>query len=205
MRRSGSPRCPPWKWTIVGDGMHTLGVRLVVVARNSKSASWIGSGVCRSGPTTDSRGGVMWTVCAAVRVGGDVPRDRDAVELLQEVQVEPRSAELPVRDAAHAGRLEGAVRPFGWPRPPPHGAADALISPDGRVVLVWCGPRVGGAGCRRGRRGQRRIDAGHDGSLSARHGRGRAATARTGGIEPHRRSKGGSWPSTAFPWRRATS
>ena len=37
-----------------------------------------------------------------VRAGGDVAGDGDAVELLQEVEVEPRPPELAIGDAAHA-------------------------------------------------------------------------------------------------------
>ena len=60
----------------------------------------------RSGPTTASCGGVKWTVVGGVGAGGDVAGDGDAVELLEEVEVEPRPPELAVGDAAHAERLD---------------------------------------------------------------------------------------------------
>ena len=51
-----------------------------------------------------------------VRAGGDVAGDGDAVELLEEVEVEPGPAELAVGDAAHAERLDLA-----------HGGGDGLV------------------------------------------------------------------------------
>ena len=41
-----------------------------------------------------------------IGAGGDVAGDGDAVELLEEVEVEPRPAELAVGDAAHPERLD---------------------------------------------------------------------------------------------------
>ncbi len=63
---------PPRKWTIVGDGTQTFGVAVVTDARYSKSATWIGR-AWRSGPVTDSLGGVMCTVSAASELAAMLP------------------------------------------------------------------------------------------------------------------------------------
>ena len=58
----------------------------------------------------------MCTVVGRIGAGRDVAGDRDAVELLEEVEVEPGAPELAVGDAAHPQRLQLA-----------HGSGDRLV------------------------------------------------------------------------------
>jgi hypothetical protein len=63
---------PPRKWTIVGDGIDTFGVCVATDARYRKSSTWM-SWAWRSGPTTESFGGVMWTVVAESELDAMLP------------------------------------------------------------------------------------------------------------------------------------
>ena len=98
---------PPRKCTIVGDGMRDLGrlrwrtdarycevgdLDVAHVAQRPDHRQLGRRHVDRRRPSRS------WTRCCPVTV--------DAVELLEEVEVEPGPAELAVGDAAHAERLE---------------------------------------------------------------------------------------------------
>ena len=51
---------PPRKCSIVGDGIETFGVRVVTLARNWKSRTWMGR-TCRTLPVTCMTGGAKST------------------------------------------------------------------------------------------------------------------------------------------------
>ena len=63
---------PPRKWTIVGDGIDTFGVCVATEARYRKSSTWM-SRPWRSGPTTDSFGGVSGRSTAASELAAMLP------------------------------------------------------------------------------------------------------------------------------------
>ena len=90
--------------------MHTLGVRPVTLFRNSKSRPWM------LRPVADPPGHAhgrrpeadLGAVVAAERRGEAALDDLDAVQLLEEVDVEEGAAELAVGDAAEADLLLAA-------------------------------------------------------------------------------------------------
>ena len=84
---------------MVGEGIVTLGVRVVTDFRNSKSPAWIGL-TWRTLPVTCITGGAKSTVPAPLRkLTAMPPFTSHAGELLQEVDVEVGAAELAVGDA----------------------------------------------------------------------------------------------------------
>ena len=112
--------------------MQTLGVRPVTLFRNSKSAALDAAAVAQPARVTRMVGGLKPTSLPSSRrkVAVKPPStDLDAVQPLEEVDVEEGAPELAVGDAAQADLLLAAHHVRGSPRPRPSRKAAAAISP----------------------------------------------------------------------------